>query len=113
MENFTAYNPTKLHFGKNVTDSLGETVLIYGKRVLLMYGKGSVQKNGIYDKVINQLKSIKAEIYEFSGIKPNPLVDDVFCIRLVEIQFTDLCIKMFRVRINKILLYLESLFIPD
>jgi hypothetical protein len=77
MENFTAYNPTKLHFGKNVTESLGETVLEYGKRVLLMYGKGSVQRNGIYDIIVNQLKSINAEIFEFSGIKPNPLVDDV------------------------------------
>lgn len=77
MENFTAYNPTKLHFGKNVTDSLGETILDYGKRVLLMHGKGSIHKNGIYDKVINQLKSINAEIFEFSGIKSNPLVDDV------------------------------------
>jgi len=77
MENFTAYNPTKLHFGKNVTDKLGETVSEYGKRVLLMYGKGSIQKNGIYDRVIQQLDSIKAEVTEFYGIKSNPLVDDV------------------------------------
>jgi alcohol dehydrogenase YqhD (iron-dependent ADH family) len=77
MENFTAYNPTKLHFGKNVTDKLGETVNEYGKRVLLMYGKGSIQKNGIYDKVIQQLNLIRAEVTEFYGIKSNPLVDDV------------------------------------
>lgn len=77
MENFTAFNPTKLHFGKNVTDNLGETVQEFGKRVLLMYGKGSVQRNGIYDKIIKQLKSVNAEIFEYNGIKPNPLVDDV------------------------------------
>lgn len=77
MENFTAYNPTKVHFGRNVTDKLGETVNEYGKRVLLMYGKGSVLKNGVYNKVIQQLKSINAEITEFSGIKSNPVVDDV------------------------------------
>ena len=76
MENFTAYNPTKLHFGKGVTDKLGETILEFGKRVLLLYGKGSVQKNGIYEKVVKQLNSVNAEIFEFSGIKPNPLVDD-------------------------------------
>ena len=52
MENFTAYNPTKLHFGKNIIENLGETTLEFGKRVLLIYGKGSIQKNGIYDKVI-------------------------------------------------------------
>ncbi len=77
MENFTAYNPTKLHFGKGVTEKLSETVLEFGKKVLLLYGKGSVQRNGIYDNVVKQLGSIKAEIFEYGGIKPNPLVDDV------------------------------------
>jgi alcohol dehydrogenase YqhD (iron-dependent ADH family) len=77
MENFTAYNPTKLHFGKNVTDTLGETTLEYGKKVLLIYGKGSVQRNGIYEKIVKQLNSVQAEIVEYNGIKPNPLVDDV------------------------------------
>lgn len=77
MENFTAYNPTKLHFGKNCIESLGEATLEFGKRVLLIYGKGSVQRNGIYDKVITELKKIDAEIFEYSGIKSNPLVEDV------------------------------------
>ena len=77
MENFTAYNPTKLHFGKNVTENFGETTLEYGKKVLLIYGKGSVQRNGIYDKVMKQLQSVNAEIFEYNGIKPNPIVDDV------------------------------------
>ena len=77
MENFTAYNPTKLHFGKDVIEQLGEAAQEYGKKVLLMYGKGSVKKNGIYDKVIKQLKSFNAEVIEYSGIKSNPLVDDV------------------------------------
>ena len=77
MENFTAYNPTKLHFGKGVTDKLGETVLEYGKRVLLIYGKGSIQRNGVYDQVVKQLERVGAEIFEYSGIKSNPLVDDV------------------------------------
>lgn len=77
MENFTAYNPTKLHFGKNVVEQLGETAQEYGKKVLLMYGKGSIKKNGIYDQVIKQLKSFNAEVIEYSGIKSNPLVDDV------------------------------------
>ena len=77
MENFTAFNPTKLHFGKEVIDQLGESTLEFGKRVLLIYGKGSIKKSGIYDKVIKQLNSINAEIIEYSGIKPNPLVSDV------------------------------------
>ncbi|MFP4023558.1 MAG: iron-containing alcohol dehydrogenase [Thiohalospira sp.] len=77
MENFTAYNPTKLHFGRDVVEQLGEAAQEYGKKVLLMYGKGSIKKNGIYDQVIKQLKSFDAEIIEYSGIKSNPLVDDV------------------------------------
>ena len=49
MENFTAYNPTRLHFGKGANDKLGETILEYGTRVLLIHGKGSIQRNGVYD----------------------------------------------------------------
>lgn len=77
MENFTAYNPTKLHFGKDVVEQLREAAQEYGKKVLLMYGKGSIKKNGIYGQVIKQLKSFNAEVIEYSGIKSNPLVDDV------------------------------------
>jgi alcohol dehydrogenase YqhD (iron-dependent ADH family) len=75
--NFVAYNPVRLHFGKGVTDTLGETVRQYGKKVLLVYGKGSVKKYGYYDRVMAQLKDAGAEVTEFGGIKPNPLVDDV------------------------------------
>ncbi len=77
IENFIAYNPTRLHFGKGVTETLGKTVRQYGKKVLLVYGKGSVKKYGYYDQIISQLKKAGLEIIEFSGIKPNPVVDDV------------------------------------
>ncbi len=77
MENFTIYNPTQLHFGRGVTDTLGKTIEKYGKKVLLMYGKGSIKRNGIYDKVTEQLKLAGAEIIEYGGIKPNPVFEDV------------------------------------
>ena len=77
MENFIAYNPTKLHFGRGVMDGLGKAVAEYGKRVLLVYGGGSIKKNGIYEKAIQQLKSINAEVFEYQGIKPNPIIEDV------------------------------------
>ncbi|MBU1014196.1 MAG: iron-containing alcohol dehydrogenase [Bacteroidetes bacterium] len=77
MENFIMYNPTKLHFGKGVMNGLGNAVAEYGKRVLLVYGSGSIKKNGIYDKAIQQLKSINAEIFEYRGIRPNPIIEDV------------------------------------
>lgn len=77
MENFIIENPTALHFGKGVTDKLGATIKKYGQKVLLVYGGGSIKKNGIYEKVLTQLHESGVEIVEYSGIKPNPLVEDV------------------------------------
>lgn len=77
MENFIAYNPVKLHFGANVINKLGITVKNYGNRVLLVYGKGSVKKYGYYNQVVSQLKDSGLEIIEYSGIKSNPIIEDV------------------------------------
>ncbi|MCB2219574.1 MAG: iron-containing alcohol dehydrogenase [Bacteroidetes bacterium] len=77
MVNFKIENPTTVHFGKDVMNDLGNTIALYGKKVLLVYGGGSIKKNGIYDKALEQLKSVGAKVVEFHGIKPNPLVDDV------------------------------------
>lgn len=77
MENFVAYNPVKLHFGKGVVDNLGKEATQYGKKALLMYGKGSSVKNGYYDKVLKQLKDSDIEVFEFNGIKSNPVYEDV------------------------------------
>lgn len=77
MENFIIYNPVKLHFGKGIVGSLGKVAKPYGNKVLLMYGAGSVKINGSYQDVVNQLNKIDAEIYEYSGIKSNPIVEDV------------------------------------
>jgi len=72
MENFILNNPTVLHFGKNVIDTLAEQVSLYGNKVLLVYGKGSVKKYGYYEKVVNKLKNANISYVEFEGIKPNP-----------------------------------------
>ncbi|MCF6172092.1 MAG: iron-containing alcohol dehydrogenase [Bacteroidales bacterium] len=77
MENFTAFNPVRLHFGRDVVNHLGKTVKQFGNKVLLTYGQGSVKKYGYYDKVITQLKAAGLEVSEYSGIKPNPVVEDV------------------------------------
>ena len=77
MENFTAYNPTILHFGKNVLATLGSTLKEYGTRVLLVYGKGSVKKSGLYDLITGDLKKQGFDIFEYGGIKPNPVIGDV------------------------------------
>ena len=77
MENFRIDNPTILHFGKDVIKDLGETIKEFGKEVMLVYGGGSIKKNGIYESIMEQLHEVSAEVIEYSGIKPNPIVEDV------------------------------------
>ncbi len=77
MENFIAYNPTKVHFGKGVLKDLGDVTAEFGKKVLLIYGKGSVMKNGCYNEIMTQLNNVRVETFEYNGIKPNPVIDDV------------------------------------
>lgn len=77
MENFVLYNPVKLHFGNNIINDLGKAISPLGKRVLLVYGKNSIKENGIYNKIKTQLNSINAEVFEYGGIKSNPVVEDV------------------------------------
>lgn len=72
LGNFTYCNPTKLYFGKNALDGLNEELPKYGKNVLLVYGSGSIKKNGIYDSVIKMLKNNGKEIFEDAGVMPNP-----------------------------------------
>lgn len=77
MQNFTAYNPTKLHFGKDVLDKLPATLSAYGKRVLLVYGKGSVVRSGLYQRIRDLTGQAGLEVIEYGGIRPNPVVEDV------------------------------------
>ncbi len=77
MNNFIAYNPTRLHFGNGVVNTMSEYIKTSTKKVLLMYGKGSVIKNGSYSATVSQLKKSNVEIIEYSGIKANPLSSDV------------------------------------
>ncbi|WP_144492788.1 iron-containing alcohol dehydrogenase [Bacillus pumilus] len=77
MENFIYYNPTKLMFGKGQLDGLKSELARYGKRVLLVYGGGSIKKNGLYDNVISALNEAEAEVFELSGVEPNPRLTTV------------------------------------
>ena len=69
---FNYYNPTKIYFGRTALDNLSGELSGYGKTVLLMYGKGSVKKLGLYDKVVEILKDAGKTVVELSGIKSNP-----------------------------------------
>lgn len=77
MKNFVYDIPTKIHFGTDALDSLGEEAKKYGKKVLLTYGGGSVKRIGAYDKAVEELKKEGIEIFELPGIQPNPRIDSV------------------------------------
>lgn len=75
LGNFSYSNPTKLYFGDNSLTFLNEELPKYGERVQLVYGGGSIKKNGIYDDVISILKANGKTVIEDSGIMPNPTAD--------------------------------------
>lgn len=75
LGNFSYYNPTKLYFGEGSLKYLNDELPKYGKNVVLVYGGGSIKKNGIYDSVIEILKNNNKEISEISGVMPNPTAD--------------------------------------
>jgi alcohol dehydrogenase len=74
---FVFQNPTKLIFGKGKLEELRTEVPRFGKKVLLVYGGGSIKRNGIYDQVMNHLREIGAAVYELSGVEPNPRLSTV------------------------------------
>ncbi len=73
MQNFNYCTPTRLIFGEGVIDNLPNMLALYGKKVLLTYGGGSIKQIGLYDKVKELLSDF--EIHELSGIEPNPKYD--------------------------------------
>ena len=75
LGNFKYSNPTSLYFGEESILSLNEELSKYGKNVLLIYGGSSIKKNGIYDEVIQLIKSNDKNVYEDAGVMPNPTLD--------------------------------------
>ena len=78
LGNFTYCNPTKLYFGKDALDGLRQELPKYGKNVLLVYGGGSIKKNGVYDKVMAVLNECGKTVYEDAGVMPNPTVEKLY-----------------------------------
>jgi alcohol dehydrogenase YqhD (iron-dependent ADH family) len=74
MQNFVFQNGTKIIFGKDTEKSVGEESVNYDKKLLLHYGGGSIKKSGLYDSVIRSLQERQIEVYELSGVQPNPRV---------------------------------------
>lgn len=76
MYNFTFHVPTTIHFGKGEILHLAD-LAAYGKKVLLCYGGGSIKRNGIYDQATKILSDAGLEIFELSGVEPNPRIQTV------------------------------------
>lgn len=77
LGNFTFHNPTKLYFGEEALGNLSKELEHYGKKVMLVYGGGSIKRNGIYDAVNTELQKAGKEVVELGGVMPNPTIDKV------------------------------------
>ncbi len=78
LGNFSYSNPTKLYFGDNSLQFLNEELPKYGANVMLVYGGGSIKKNGIYDQVMSILAANKKTVFEDAGVMPNPTVKKLY-----------------------------------
>lgn len=75
---FSYCNPTKLYFGEDALSNLGTELKKYGTNVVLVYGGGSIKKNGIYDKVMEILKAEGKNVAEIAGVMPNPTIEKLY-----------------------------------
>lgn len=78
LGDFTYHNPTRVHFGKGALNALREELDQYGPTVQLVYGGGSIKKNGIYDQVIAVLDAAGKTVVEDGGVMPNPTVEKLY-----------------------------------
>ena len=72
MQNFEFYSPTRVIFGGNIVIDLGKITREFGNKALLVFGRNSIMKSGLYSQVISSLKDAGITVEEFSGVKPNP-----------------------------------------
>ena len=72
LYDFTYQNPTRIHFGKKAINKLAGELREYGPNILLVYGKASIKKIGLYDQVMNILQAEGKNVVELAGINANP-----------------------------------------
>lgn len=78
LGNFAYCNPTKLYFGDESLQYLNEELPKYGENVVLVYGGGSVKKNGIYEEVVEILQANGKNVAEIAGVMPNPTLEKLY-----------------------------------
>jgi alcohol dehydrogenase YqhD (iron-dependent ADH family) len=74
MQNFIFENPTRIIFGKGGIARIGQELKRFGSNALLVYGQGSIKKNGVYDQVVASLKEAQVPCVEFAGVRSNPFL---------------------------------------
>lgn len=78
MKDFTYYNPVRVHFGKEAMTALPDELKKFGRKVLLLYGGGSIKRTGLYDRIMTVLRETGKEVFELPGIMPNPRTEKVY-----------------------------------
>lgn len=78
MYDFRFYNPVRIHFGKDALTHLPEELASVGRKILLVYGGGSIKASGLYDRVTAMLQDAGKEVFELSGVMPNPRTEKVY-----------------------------------
>lgn len=78
LGNFKYANPTTVYFGEESLTHLASELRKYGKTIMLVYGEGSIKKNGIYDDVIEILRSENKDVVELAGVMSNPTMKKVY-----------------------------------
>ena len=79
MNDFTYYNPTKIELGRHKENNIGKYISQSGiKKVLLLYGTGSIKEYGLYERIINSLQQHNINFEELSGVVSNPLLSKVY-----------------------------------
>lgn len=77
MLNFKYSIPTEIFFGKGQISSLPSELLRYGKKVLIVYGGGSIKRTGLYDTITALLRGAGISYWELGGVEPNPRIDSI------------------------------------
>ena len=78
MNDFRFYNPVRIHFGREAMAQLPEELAGVGKKILLVYGGGSIQASGLYDRVLAALREAGKDVVELPGVMPNPRTEKVY-----------------------------------
>ncbi|MBC8207754.1 MAG: iron-containing alcohol dehydrogenase [Desulfobulbaceae bacterium] len=77
MHNFVFHNPTKIIFGRNTIPAIGTETTAFGRRILLVSGTGSAEKNGILRQVRESMAAAGAQVFEHPGVRSNPVLSHV------------------------------------